>query len=96
MGKTKLTINDRTVRNLLRFSEKAQEKALEEVRDKAKTLVPVDTGALRASIKVVKPSRVEAQEDYAAVVEERTPYLYPALRSINLVEIIKETFKREV
>ena len=69
------------------------------IRDTAKRLVPVDTGALRKSIRVVKlkPRRYEvgAGEFYAGFVEFGTvrmpaqPYLRPAIR-MRQAELLSE------
>lgn len=64
------------------------------VRDLAKQLCPVDTGALRASIHVRREGReavysIVAPLDYAGYVEygthkmEAQPYLTPAIRHID-------------
>ena len=78
------------IRGMGRAMDKAALESARLVRDTAKGLVPVDTGALRRSIRTekVQPRQydVGAGEDYAGFVEFGTihqaaqPYLRPALR----------------
>lgn len=91
--------------------EKAVKKGASVIQERAKELVPVDTGELRNSIR----TKVETDGDtvkgiiytnksYAAYVELGTskqnpqPYMYPALseRENEAHNVIKDTIKSEI
>lgn len=69
----------------------------------AKAIVPVDTGALQASIQKIgfgSGRAVVADTNYAAYVEFGTrkmaaqPYMRPALEALNWGDILREFFRR--
>lgn len=77
--------------------------AADTVVTKAKSIVPVRTGALQASIQKVgfgAERAVVADTNYAAFVEFGTrkmaaqPYLRPALESLNWPALLREFFRR--
>jgi hypothetical protein len=68
---------DNLIRNLGRESEKAAQDAAETIARRARERVPVRSGRLQRSLRAVSGA-VEG-EDYGAIVEERTPFLAPAV-----------------
>ncbi len=59
----------------------------------AKRIVPVDTGALQASIRPLGEGMVGSDLDYAGIVEERTSHLEEVLKDASN-EIRREWSRR--
>jgi phage gpG-like protein len=65
----------------------------QQVADKAKEIVPVDTGALRDSIHVSvaeDAAMVVADTPYAAIIESRTGFLRVAAASVTEEAVVKD------
>lgn len=94
---------DKVIAALPSSASYATELAADAVVSKAKSLVPVRTGALRDSITKAGGGAswiVTATQHYAAFVEFGTrfmsarPYLRPAIESLNWGDFIRAFFKR--
>lgn len=83
-------------------TKKALKEAATNVENRAKKIVPVDTGILRASIRILHARfdqlgyEVGTNIEYATKIEFRKPYLFPAFEKTQseLIPKLESIFKR--
>ena len=83
-------------------TKKALKEAAINVENRAKKIVPVDTGRLRSSIRILHARfdqlgfEVGTDVEYAASVEVRKPYLFPAFEKTQseLIPKLESIFKK--
>ena len=89
----RVKVNQNGIQDIKKQSMRYLDLVAKRIRDKAKELVPVDSGELRKSIEVSDGSggsqMVGSDLDYSMIVELRQPYLRPALDVVMAQEKVK-------